>query len=162
LAAGCSPRGSTPAGGPNPSPQPSADEWERPAGIREDIAVERCFAAGNPRQQYFLMRHRQPDRPPDRDGLVVLVPRGPGTADFLHFGANALAGVAIPDAFLVAQLVAPQWREGDDRVVWPSHVFPDDKAEFTTEAFLAAVIDEVGAGEPVDGRFVFTLGWSSS
>src|SRR5262249_22382228 len=39
---------------------------------------------------------------------------------------------------------------------------PDDKAEFTTEAFLAAVIDEVSKKEAIDERFVFTLGWSSS
>src|SRR5262249_60884044 len=61
-----------------------------------------------------------------------------------------------------AQLVAPQWRSGDDRVVWPSHIFPDDKAEFTAEAFLAAVIDDVTTKQSIDERFVFTLGWSSS
>ncbi|HKB42079.1 MAG TPA: hypothetical protein VKD72_36975, partial [Gemmataceae bacterium] len=34
--------------------------------------------------------------------------------------------------------------------------------EFTTEAFLAAVIAEVITKEVIDERFVFTLGWSSS
>jgi predicted esterase len=98
----------------------------------------------------------------EKYGLVVILPGGPGTEDFLPFGANVLTGLAIPDDFLVAQLVAPQWRQGDDRIAWPSHVFPDEKAEFTTEAFLAAVIDEVSTKEPIDERFVFTLGWSSS
>ena len=46
--------------------------------------------------------------------------------------------------------------------MWPSHAIPDQKAEFTTEAFLGAVIDEVSKKEPIDPRFVFTLGWSSS
>ncbi len=58
--------------------------------------------------------------------------------------------------------MAHPWRQGDDRIVWPSHVFPDEKAEFTIEAFLAAVIDEVSKKHPIDERFVFTLGWSSS
>jgi predicted esterase len=124
--------------------------------------VRRHFAGGDSKQQYFLMRHRKPAKQPARYGLVVVVPGGPGTAEFLPFGANVLTAVAIPDDFLVAELVAPQWRPGDDRIVWPSHVFPDEKAEFTTEAFLAAVIDEVTAKQPIDERFVFTLGWSSS
>jgi predicted esterase len=108
------------------------------------------------------MRQRKPVQPADRYGLVVIVPGGPGTAEFLPFCANVLTAVAIPDDFLVAELVAPQWRPGDDRTVWPSHVFPDDKAEFTTEAFLSAVIDEVTSKQPIDERYVFTLGWSSS
>src|SRR5262245_654716 len=169
LALGCSRQGPTPAGSPptppdtpKTTPHQPADGWKRPPEIAENISVERRQAGGNPKQQYFLMRHRQPGKPADKFGLVVVVPGGPGTAEFLTFGANVLTGVAIPDDFLVAQLVAPRWRQGDDRIVWPSHVFPDEKAEFTTEAFLAAVIDEVSRKEPIDQRFVFTLGWSSS
>jgi predicted esterase len=173
LAFGCSREGPTPAASsPASSTTPTTagqateaeagDEWKRPPGIQENILVERCHAGGNAKQQYFLMRQRTPARPADKYGLVVIVPGGPGTADFLPFGANVLTAAAIPDDFLVAQLVAPQWRPGDDRIVWPSHVFSDEKAEFTTEAFLGAVIDEVSKKEPIDPRFVFTLGWSSS
>jgi predicted esterase len=161
LAMGCSPQAPDSKAAPEP-PKQSAQEWKRPAEIQESIAVERCHAGGNAKQQYFLMRHRGPVKPANRQGLVVIVPGGPGTAEFLPFGANVLTALAIPDDFLVAQLVAPQWRPGDDRIVWPSHVFPDEKAEFTTEAFLSAVIDEVSKKEAIDERFVFTLGWSSS
>lgn len=158
----CCPQASEPTDREKTQPPQSADEWQRPAGIDESIAVQRGNVGGNTKQQYFLMRHRKPAQLVDKYGLVVIVPGGPGTADFLPFGANILTRHAIPEDFLVAQLVAPQWRPGDDRIVWPSHVFPDDKAEFTTEAFVAAVIDEVGTKERIDPRFVFTLGWSSS
>jgi predicted esterase len=152
----------TPAGA---APTPSAkagDEWKPPPEVQENVWVERCYARGNSKQQYFLMRQRKPAKPADKYGLVVIVPGGPGTAEFLPFCANVLTAAAVPDDFLVAQLVAPQWRTGDERIVWPSRIFPDDKAEFTTEAFLAAVIDEVTTKQPIDERFVFTLGWSSS
>jgi predicted esterase len=150
------------AGERNAPPQQPADEWKRPPEILDGISVQRCFAGGNRKQQYFLIRHSKPAKPPKQYGLVVVVPGGPGTAEFLPFCANVLAAVAIPDDFVVAELVAPQWRPDDDRIVWPSHTFPDEKAAFTTEAFLAAVIDEVSKNEPIDERFVFTLGWSSS
>ncbi len=162
LAVGRCQEASEPTDGQEPQRGQSADQWQRPAEINEEIAVQRSYVGGNTKQQYFLMRHRRPAQPVDKYGLVVIVPGGPGTADFLPFGANVLTRHAIPEDFLVAQLVAPQWRLGDDRIVWPSHVFPDDKAEFTTEAFIAAVIDEVGTTERIDPRFVFTLGWSSS
>jgi predicted esterase len=162
LAMGCSRQASSPTSSPITPPQQSADEWKRPAEIEVNISVERCSAGGSSKQQYFVMRHRKPAKPANKYGLVVILPGGPGSAEFLPFCANVLTGFAIPDDFLVAQLVAPQWRPGDDRIVWPSHVFPDQKADFTTEAFLAAVIDEVSKKEPIDGRFVFTLGWSSS
>jgi predicted esterase len=140
----------------------SAEEWKRPAEIAKEISVRRCFGGGNAKQQYFLMRQREPAEAAEKCGLLVILPGGPGSADFLPFCANVLTRFAVPDDFLVAQLVAPQWREGDNRIVWPSQVFPDKKAEFTTEAFIAAVIDELTKKEPIDERFVFTLGWSSS
>jgi predicted esterase len=149
------------AAGPT-EPSPPNGSWQRSAEIDQAIAVERCQAGGNPKQVYFLMRHQKPAKPMDRYGLVIVLPGGPGSAEFLPFCANVLAGIAVPDDFLVAQLVAPQWRPGDDRVVWPGHAFPDERAEFSTEAFLAAVIDDVTKKEAVDERFVFTLGWSSS
>ena len=173
LALGCARQGPTPAANSPAPPMPqgdapqtpspkAGDEWKRPPEIQDNISVQRCYAGGNAKQQYFLMRQRKPTKLADKYGLVVIVPGGPGTADFLPFGANVLTAVAIPDDFVVVQLVAPQWRPGADRIVWPSHVFPDEKAEFTTEAFLAAVIDEVTTKEPIDERLVFTLGWSSS
>jgi predicted esterase len=164
LALGCTQQGPAPSGNQTtPADLPkAADDWKRPPEIQETIAVQRYFASGNVKQQYFLMRQRNPARSTDKYGLVVILPGGPGTAEFLPFGANVLTAAAIPDDFLAAQLVAPQWRQSDDRIVWPSHVFPDDKAEFTTETFLAAVIDEVSRKLPIDERFVFTLGWSSS
>jgi hypothetical protein len=132
----------------------AADEWKRPAEIEENVLVERCFAGGNSKQRYFLMRQKPAAQSTNKHGLVVILPGGPGAADFLPFCANILTLAAIPADFLVAELVAPEWRPGDDKVVWPSHAFPDNKAALTNETFLAAVIDEVSRMESIDERFV--------
>jgi predicted esterase len=162
LAMGCSRDEPKPTNNARPAPKQAADDWKPPPEIQENIQVERRFAGGDARQQYFLMRPRKPAKAVDKHGLVVILPGGPGSEEFLPFGANVLTAFAIPDDFLVTQLVAHSWRANDDRIVWPSHVFPDKKTEFTTETFMAAVIDEVSKKEAIDERFVFTLGWSSS
>jgi len=118
LALGCARQEPAPAqSSPSPPTVPSGavptpslkagDEWKPPPEIQENISIERCHAGVNSKQQYFLMRQRKPAKAADKHGLVVIVPGGPGTADFLPFCANVLTAVAIPDDFLVAQLIAP-------------------------------------------------------
>jgi predicted esterase len=63
---------------------------------------------------------------------------------------------------VVAELIAPQWTNDENRIVWPSKLFPDPNAQFTTEEFIAAVINDISKSRKIDDRFVFTLGWSSS
>src|SRR5262249_12113904 len=110
LALGCTRQEPTPAkNSPAPATAPAGavatpslkagDEWARPPEIQENISVERCHVGGNSKQLYFLMRQRKPATPADKHGLLVIVPGGPGTADFLPFCANVLTAVAIPDDF---------------------------------------------------------------
>jgi hypothetical protein len=73
----------TPAAVQTPSLK-AGEEWTRPPEIQENISVERCHVGANAKQQYFLMRQRNPAKPADKHGLVVIVPGGPGTADFLR------------------------------------------------------------------------------
>ena len=130
--------------------------------ITSKISVQERQAGENKQQQYFLLEHKDASEPAEGRGLILILPGGPGTKDFLPFCANVLTLYGIPSDFVVAQLVAPQWSKNEDRVVWPGKAFPDPAAKFASEDFLAAVIKDVSNTRKIDARFVFTLGWSSS
>ena len=130
--------------------------------IHEAVSVEERQVAGDSHRKYFLIRHKQPSAKTGKRGLLLILPGGPGSADFLPFCANVLTRFGVPESFLVAELVAPVWREDENRIVWPSKAFPDEKAKFTTEEFISAVITDVSKQHEIDDRFIFTLGWSSS
>lgn len=130
--------------------------------IHKSMSVEERQIAGNSQQKYFLIQHKQSTAQKGKRGLLIILPGGPGSADFLPFCANVLTRLGVPEGFLVAELVAPVWREDENRVVWPSKAFSDAKAKFNTEEFIDAVIADVAKRHQIDDRFIFTLGWSSS
>jgi predicted esterase len=111
-------------------------------------------------QHYFLISHRED--PAEKKGLVIILPGGPGDRNFLPFCANVLTRLGVPKGFVAAQLIAPEWSDDPNRIVWPSVAIPDEKAEFTTEAFIRAVINDAGTEVNLDKSHIFTLGWSSS
>lgn len=130
--------------------------------IDEAVTVQERHTNQDARQKYFLIQHTKSVKTNEKRGLILILPGGTGSKDFLPFCANVLTQYALPDDFVAAELVAPQWRDNENRIVWPSKAFPDKKATFTTEEFLDAVIQDVGKQVRIDERFVFTLGWSSS
>jgi predicted esterase len=60
----------------------------------------------------------------------------------------------------MAQLVAVKW-DREQEIVWPTARDKVKGAKFTTEKFVAAVLDEVKARHKIDPRRVYTLSWSS-
>lgn len=134
----------------------------RAAGVDSAIVVREQQVGGNAAQRYFLIQHKASVEATNSAGLILILPGGPGTKDFLPFCTNILTLYGVPTNFMVAELVAPQWSTNDDRVVWPGKAFGDPKARFSTEEFLAAVIEDVSRAHKIDERLVFTLGWSSS
>jgi predicted esterase len=128
--------------------------------INSSIAVEERQVSTNAQQKYFLIEHKGTNE--SAKGLILILPGGPGTKEFLPFCANVLTLYGIPEEFIVAELVAPEWRTDESRVVWPSVSFPDSLAKFTSEEFIAAVIKDVSDRRKIDERFIFTFGWSSS
>jgi predicted esterase len=136
-----------------------------PANLKDispEMTVEPRVVGTNTDQQYFLIEHKKGTEAGQARGLILILPGGAGTADFLPFCANVLTRYGIPADFVAAEMVAPQWSKDENRVVWPSRVFPDPLAKFTTEEFVAAVAKDVGRLRKIDERYVFTLGWSSS
>lgn len=131
--------------------------------ISTDVSVRECHAGGDTNQTYFLIHHKSTvTNAGDKMGLLLILPGGPGTRDFLPFCANVLTSAGVPKDFLAAELIAPQWCTNEDRIVWPSKIFGDPSAKFTTEEFIHAVIADVAKSNAIDPRYVFTLGWSSS
>jgi predicted esterase len=95
-------------------------------------------------------------------GLIIVMPGGPGTADFHPF-VKRIYKNAVPEGYVVAQPVAVEWN-ADQEIVWPTAKDKDSikGLKFTTEEFVDAVIDDVAARHKLNPGRVFTLSWSSS
>jgi predicted esterase len=142
-------------------PTPAAGEAALLGNVAPSMKAEKRHIAGNDREQVFVLRHASHSGP--GKGLGLILPGGPGSADFLPFCANVLAQRAFPEDWLVVELVAPQWRPPSDSVtIWPSKLFPDPKAKFTTEEFIGAVLKELLGREVAKDAPIVALGWSSS
>jgi predicted esterase len=130
---------------------------------QDDVAgvpAEELKAGKDEQKRYFLVGPAKGAKAPRGGyGLIVVLPGGSGTADFLPF-VKRIYKHAVPDGYLVAQPVAVQWQQGQ-AVVWPTAKVKADGMRFTTEEFVAAVIDDVAARHEVDKGRVFTLSWSS-
>jgi predicted esterase len=90
----------------------------------------------------------------------VIFPGGDGSEEFNPFIRNIYAN-ALPHGFLVAQAIAPRWRDDANRVIWPTRGLPDDAMRFSTEDFLDAIIADVKSRAQIDDEHIYALGWSS-
>jgi predicted esterase len=137
-----------------------------PAAAADDVAdvpakLQRAGKDEN-KKYYLIGDKRGTPAPKEGFGLVLVLPGGDGSAEFLPFGKR-VQSTALPAGYLAAQLVAPKWDDKQE-IVWPT---ANDKKDvpvmkFTTEEFAEAVIDDVTAKYAIDKTRVFTLSWSSS
>lgn len=162
-----------------PAPQdPRPTAAEQPA-LPE--GVEARTAAKDPRMRYFVIRHAARRTPADTAGaenaekkatkkpqhrrkagkrpLLLVLPGGDGGADFRPF-VERIARHAVPDGWLVAQLVAPKW-DVRQRIVWPTERLPVRGMRFSTEEFVDAVVADLARHEQIDRKRIYLLGWSS-
>jgi predicted esterase len=102
--------------------------------------------------------------PPPKDGwrTFFVLPGGSGEAGFQPF-VTRIAKHALPENYLVVQLVAPVWTpQQAQNIVWPGAKSGVREAKFTTADFFLAVRKEVEKAHRLDPRYSFTLTWSSS
>jgi predicted esterase len=128
-----------------------------------DVPSQDLRAGKDDQKRYFLIGPAKGAKAPkDGYGLVVILPGGPGTADFHPF-VKRIYKNALPDGYLAAQPVAVKWAD-DQEIVWPTAGTKKlvKAAKFTTEEFVEAVIADVAAKHKLDPARVFTLSWSSS
>jgi predicted esterase len=126
-----------------------------------DISSKDLNAAGDPDKRFFLIGPIEGAKVP-KDGfkLLLVLPGGDGSANFNPFIRRILKN-ALPEGYVIAQLVAKAWSDDPNRIVWPTKNLSDKNAKFVTEKLIADVISEVRKTVKIDPKYVFTLGWSS-
>lgn len=122
---------------------------------------EDLTAAGDPKQRFFLFGPKVGDvEPPAGWSVLLVLPGGDGGAGFREFVRERYE--AWVDAGWVAvELVAPA-HGASATLVWPTEVSKADGLPFTTEAFVAAALEEVRKRRRIDARRVVAVSWSSS
>src|SRR5688500_13460183 len=131
------------------------------ASAQDDVAkipAQDLKVAGNEKQRYFLIGEPPKNPPKEGLGLLIVLPGGDGGAD-VHTFVKRIYAEALPENYLVAQLVAVQSK--DNKNTWPTSTSPDPKQSFPTEDFLKAVVAKIKAKHPIDEERIFTLSWSS-
>ncbi len=112
-------------------------------------------------KRYFLIGPQKGVQAPKEGyGLLVVLPGGPGSADFHPF-VKRIYKNALPEGYLVAQPVAVKWTE-QQQIVWPTDKNRAEEMKFSTEDFVDAVIKDVTSWHKVNPERIFTLSWSSS
>ena len=122
--------------------------------LAQDLTIN-----GDPKQRYFLIGDVPKNPPKEGLGLLIVLPGGDGSAEFHPFVKRIYAN-ALPENYLVAQLVAVP-SKNPNQTVWPTAKSPDPKQTFTSEDFIRAVVEDVKSKHPIDEKRVFTLSWSS-
>jgi predicted esterase len=134
------------------------------APAQDDVAgvpSEDLKIGGDANKRYFLIGGGKDVKAPETGfKLAVIMPGGPGTADFNPFVKRIWMN-ALSKEYLVAQPVAFKWAEGQE-IVWPTKTNPVKGMKFSTEDFVDAVIKDVAGRYKIDPRFIFTFSWSSS
>jgi predicted esterase len=133
---------------------------EVPADIA-DMKVTDLRAGGDEMKRYFVI-HGAAEPPKAGWRTLFVLPGGPGNAEFQPF-VTRIAKNALPENYLVVQLVAPVWNpQQAQNMVWPMDKKAAKEMKFTTPEFFLAVRDEVAKAHRLDPRYSFTLTWSSS
>lgn len=137
--------------------------------VSPTMKVEEKRLSKNPEDErgtYFVITRANADAKAKPAGILVILPGGPGSRDFLPFCANGIAQNAAPEDFISIQLVAPIWQpeipEAKRNVIWSSEIFPVPGAKFSTEEFIDKAVAEVRKSLGIDPKHIVTLGWSSS
>lgn len=126
-----------------------------------DMQVQDLRARGDEKMRYFVI-HRPIPTPAQGWRTLFVLPGGSGDAQFQPF-VTRIAKNALPEGYLVVQLVAPVWTPQQAKnIVWPGENSGVSEMKFSTTDFFLAVRAEVGKAHKLDTRYSFTLTWSSS
>src|SRR5262245_53088663 len=126
-----------------------------------DVPSQDLRAGGDAQKRYFLIGPAKDAKAPAAGyGLVVILPGGDGSANFHPFVKRIFKN-SLPEGYIAAQPVSVKWTAAQ-KIVWPTNALEADGQKFTTEEFIAAVVEDVGRKHALDRKKVFALGWSSS
>jgi predicted esterase len=125
-----------------------------------DISSQELLAGKDEHKRYFLIAPEKVASPETEQGLLIVLPGGDGSAEFHPF-VKRIYKNAVPPGYVLAQPIAVQWTDKQP-IVWPTEKNPVTGMKFSTEDFVAAVIEDVRKQQKVDPKRIFTLTWSSS
>lgn len=106
---------------------------------------------------YFVVPARKAAK---KQGLLVVMPGGPGTRDFLPWVENGILGAA-PDDCVGVMVTATKWRK-DQKVIWPTRTDKVRGMRYTTEDYVRAVVAAVAKSHDIAPDRIGLLSWSSS
>src|SRR5262249_52446019 len=102
----------------------------------KDVPAQDLKIGNDANKRYFLIGPAKDSKPPAKGfGLIVIMPGGPGSADFHPF-VKRIYKNAVPEGYVVAQPVAVKWNAKQE-IVWPTAKDKKtiDGLKFTTEEF---------------------------
>lgn len=118
-------------------------------------------AGGDAQKRFFLTGPKAGDaEPADGFGLVLVLPGGDGSAEFRDWIRERYEPW-VDASWVWAGLVAPKWSASQE-IIWPGAASKVEDMKFTTEDFVAAVVEECAKTVKIDRRRVVAVGWSSS
>jgi len=130
-----------------------------PAQEAKSAATEHTLAA-LPNSLYFVVPPRRPPAEGKRGPLLVVLPGGTGSRDFLPFVENGICGQA-PDDCTGVLITAVKWQP-DQGIIWPTEKNKVPGMQYTTDAYVRAVVAEVEKTQAIDPLQRVVLAWSSS
>ncbi len=144
------------------SPAVTPDDGAAAGNQKPADAVQPQVAAAHEQMKY--LQHGpgdDVDSPGEGFKLLLVLPGGDGGRDFAPF-LSRVYSQSLDDTWILAQLIAPVWSEDQpEKVVWPTSLNRWPAMEFTTEAFIDAVVADVQERHALDERHIYALGWSS-
>jgi len=133
------------------------------AGLRGQEAKSRATEhtlTALPNSLYFVVPPRQPPAKGKRGPLLVVLPGGTATRDFLPFVENGICGQA-PDDCTGVLITAVKWQP-EQSIIWPTGKNKVPGMQYTTDAYVRAVVAEVEKTHAIDPTQRVVLAWSSS
>lgn len=140
----------------------AAKQTAKSGSSAAEVASRELFAGGDTNKLFYLIGQTNlTSAHPAGFRLLLVLPGGDGGRNFHPF-VKRISQNALPDGYLVAQLVPPQWDEKQsEQLVWPTETNPYSGMNFSTEQFVESVIEEVSRMHKIDSRHIYTLSWSS-
>ncbi|HEX5054419.1 MAG TPA: carbohydrate binding domain-containing protein [Planctomycetota bacterium] len=129
------------------------------ARAQKSAAVEGTLEA-LPQSLYFVVPAKKAPPRGKQGGLVVVLPGGDGSREFLPWVENALLAQR-PDDCTGVLVTAVKW-QGDQQIIWPTASSKVPGMQYATDEYVRAVVAAVEKDLPIDPARRVLVAWSSS
>jgi predicted esterase len=113
-----------------------------------------------PKSLFFVVPPAKAPKAQQQLGLVVVLPGGDGSRDFLPWVEQSLLAQA-PDDCVGVLVTAVKWRP-DQQIIWPTEASKVPDMQYTTSDYVRAVVAAVEKQHAIDPTRRVVVTWSSS